>query len=1206
VQALEFAVSALVTLAALDDAPRLPFGDSYAGALSPDASEIVVRIDLPEAGPISVLAESFDSDVAVRLETADGTLVAEDDDSGVETDAWLVVDVPRPGTYVVRTRAKPTVAGGVTVTLLRGRIAAVSEDETTARRDYWELALDRALERADTARIALASGALARLQEPADPARLLALRQERSAAARRADEALAAARAAQEAGDASGARTRLAAAIRDLLAIEGNARDAVVVDRLGQAATAAFHAGELPAARAAWPHVLAHLGSFLPDDHPRLRGPLWFAAHTHWGLNDFAGSRAHLERSTAALERVLPEDHPDLSKALADLATTMGALGDYAGARPIHERILAAYERTLPADDPELVSARSNLALALAYTGDLPRARAMQEDLLAFRLAHHPEDHPLVQHARSCLALTLYLMADYLGARRLQEAVVAAHERAGTADGFDGLSARGALATTLWKLGDLPGARAMQEEVLAAESRLLAEDHPYVLTTLQNLAIIMWQMGDARGASATLENVLARAEKALPPTHVGLLYAKGNLAQALKDLGELEAALALEREVAGAFEASRPEDDIDRIRSQGNVAETLLRMGDGAGARGCLESVLASLERTFSGDHPDVRSARRGLVRTLAALGESAELRRRLDEMIRHGRHRAASLRLVSTREAGEIGRDMGAEISAALSFAPPPSSDAALADALFAWIESRRAALAGTPDGGIDAAAEKAIAAPRERAHAARKRLADLVAGAGGGAPGGRRPTPADVAAAARDRDRAEAELRDALRGGGIALAEVERSALAKALPKGSAAVGYVRYARSAADRGRPSPGDDVVSLAAHVVRADGALARVDLGPIDAVGEAIREWREAVGSPIERGARPIDGDAASAEAERGARVRRLVLDPVLAAAGPCELLFVCADDALHLLPLDALPDDGKGRVGDRVRIRMEVSFERLLSGSRPGARDAAPSFLGLGGIDYDSKLGSPAATAPEPTASLDRSGPGGLSFIPLRETRYEVEAIGDLFEATFGRSPVVLRGADATKPRLAEALPGASFVHVATHGYFSRESVRSWEEEDGTLHGSGVRLASLETAVVGLSPLALCGLALAGANRGPDPSGRVPGILTAEELSGLDLRRCELAVLSACETNVGLRRAGRGIASLQAALHAAGARAAITSLWRVDDESARTLMVDFYRRLWVEGATAADALWEAKRALRARGAAPRDWAAWVLTGGSD
>ena len=94
--------------------------------------------------------------------------------------------------------------------------------------------------------------------------------------------------------------------------------------------------------------------------------------------------------------------------------------------------------------------------------------------------------------------------------------------------------------------------------------------------------------------------------------------------------------------------------------------------------------------------------------------------------------------------------------------------------------------------------------------------------------------------------------------------------------------------------------------------------------------------------------------------------------------------------------------------------------------------------------------------------------------------------------------------------------------------------------------------------------------------------------------------------MLSACETNVGIRRAGQGIQSLQAALHLAGARTAITSLWRVDDATTRRLMELFYSALWIEGEPAASALWAAKTRLRREGADVRDWAAWVLSGDPD
>ena len=44
-------------------------------------------------------------------------------------------------------------------------------------------------------------------------------------------------------------------------------------------------------------------------------------------------------------------------------------------------------------------------------------------------------------------------------------------------------------------------------------------------------------------------------------------------------------------------------------------------------------------------------------------------------------------------------------------------------------------------------------------------------------------------------------------------------------------------------------------------------------------------------------------------------------------------------------------------------------------------------------------------------------------------------------------------------------------------------------------------------------------------------------------------------------------------------------------------------LMVDFYRRLWVRKQDPHQALWEAKTAVRHRGAPFQDWVGWVLTG---
>lgn len=147
---------------------------------------------------------------------------------------------------------------------------------------------------------------------------------------------------------------------------------------------------------------------------------------------------------------------------------------------------------------------------------------------------------------------------------------------------------------------------------------------------------------------------------------------------------------------------------------------------------------------------------------------------------------------------------------------------------------------------------------------------------------------------------------------------------------------------------------------------------------------------------------------------------------------------------------------------------------------------------------------------------------------------------------------------------------------------------------DDATL---GLPLNRARDTVVGFLPETLCGLALAGANHCAN------GRMTAEELATLDMTNCELAVLLACETNFGFRRAGQGIQSLQTALYAAGAPIAITSLWKVTDPSTARLFKLCFTKLWGEGLGKAEALWQAKMAMRKEGYSLIDWAGWVLTG---
>ena len=131
-------------------------------------------------------------------------------------------------------------------------------------------------------------------------------------------------------------------------------------------------------------------------------------------------------------------------------------------------------------------------------------------------------------------------------------------------------------------------------------------------------------------------------------------------------------------------------------------------------------------------------------------------------------------------------------------------------------------------------------------------------------------------------------------------------------------------------------------------------------------------------------------------------------------------------------------------------------------------------------------------------------------------------------------------------------------------------------------------------------------GLALAGANTwlkaGNAPEEAEDGLLTAEDVTGLDLLATELVVLSACETGLGQVHVGEGVFGLRRAFVLAGAKTLVMSLWKVPDEPTRELMEDFYGRL-LAGQGRAEALREAQLAMKAKYPDPFYWGAFICQG---
>ena len=376
---------------------------------------------------------------------------------------------------------------------------------------------------------------------------------------------------------------------------------------------------ELHEARELQESVVSVYERTLSATHRHLQVARLNLAVTMSQLGELEAARGLFEAVVNVFGQILAPNHPDLQVARTNLAQTMRFLGELQQARKIEEDVLAIYERDLPVEDPRIQYARFNLAATMRRLGKLKRAQDLLEGVLGAFDEILPVAHPDRQEPRRALGLILYELGDLTQAKRLQEAVLVVYEDTMPADHFRLQEARSALATTLYDLGELNSARELEVAVLAARERTLEADHPDLQATRTNLAATMFRLGDLEAARELQVEVLAAREKTLGADHPDVQEARTNLAVTLAELGELEAAHELINKAVASLEWSLP---LDHPKVQlARMNQAAFELEDLVGARDRLLAVVAMFEKTLRPDHPYLLRARFNLASKMGALG---------------------------------------------------------------------------------------------------------------------------------------------------------------------------------------------------------------------------------------------------------------------------------------------------------------------------------------------------------------------------------------------------------------------------------------------------------------------------------------------------------------------------------------------------------------------------------------------------------
>jgi len=935
---------------------------------------------------------------------------------------------------------------------------------------------------------------------------------------------------------------------------------------------------------------------------------------------------------------------------LANLASALDDLGRYGEEGPYIERAIAVAGAAKSFDLHVFLVCQNNRAMLLDSRGAFDEARRIYSKVVEDRETHFGPDDPALATTLANLGTLLREMGDYEGARRHLERALALRDSTPGLGGVRFAMARSNLGLVLLATGDIEGARRQFELSLAIGEALLAPGARVRAATLTNFGMLNSIIGHDDEAIVWYRRALAEYERAGRAGHQDVAQLRNNMGVLLLSMGFLAEARAQLEDALAIHEATIGPDHPETALSRANFGSLLLETGDVDGARSCFVRALAATRKTVGDDHPatakclariaglDRRLGRDGEARAgyerafatfeqtlgtthldtikcledlallcihqqewAAAHSWSDRLCDATDELARTWSRRApeAELATVLAHCSDAL------SIRVAIAQHAGAGGAAACHDAVIDYkqgvvreIASRRAAIRESKD--------PKLAEALRRLALVRAALSDLFAIV---APRDRAQHERDLELLRRERNILEAEVADAL-----AVrpqpASPSSADLSAALPAAAVFLDFLvlNDAVAVAESGAAAPGvgnKPAPRLHAWVVRGGGAPPTwLDLGPIDEMEEAIRSFLAVVvggRSGAGRGAGPSGGSKELRAARMAAidGLRRRLWEPIASAIGAATRLFVSPDGALGLLPLGVVVDSGGRHLIERFDV-ANVDDPRtllLLGRSAAAATTVTPSLLVVGDVDFGG-----AAPSDAPRVASTRTGLAGR-WPALAGTAAEVDGLLRLHRDAFhGATCLPLRGREPSEARLKSEFQHHSVLHLATHGYFLADDAKELD----------AARASPQQAERGLLarcfPSLLCGLVCAGANDLAFAGDHE--LLTGDEIAGLDLCGCDLAVLSACDSGLGrIAAAGQGSMSLARAFRDAGARTVVASLWRVEDSATCDLMLDFYRRLWKDGQGRLDALLGAQRALLERNRAergdtlPATWGAFLLTG---
>lgn len=976
--------------------------------------------------------------------------------------------------------------------------------------------------------------------------------------------------------------------------------------------------GQMQAALNIASQALAMASSNLPEFHPLISESLSNMAAAYYGVGNLRAAEQTLLQLIPLRRRMYGSQHVGVAASLNSLGAVYVTMGDNAKAMPIHreeQQILLTVDWR---QDPALTSYLLNdLASHYRDIGDLVTSEQLLLRALEIRRAYLGEEHQDVAQILNNLGVVYRAMGRLVEAEPLLERSLELwRNTVGEEDpGF--ANTLNSLAILFEEKRDYSKAEMYLREAVEILEETVGEEDPEFATSLANQAMMLTFMGNFKKAEPLHIKALEIRRRVIGKQHPDFANSLSNLATHYSMTKRVKEAEPLLREALEIRGASLGKEHPRYASTLTNLASVLVSLKKYTEAEQLYQQALKIRRDVLGAEHSYVATILGDLSTLYAATGQKSDAIKLIEQAMQIDDKLSGQVfSLSSERERMAYLQLHRIDPLLSLLIQQRPQKRADV-QRIFDVVLRRKAL-------GAEVFAAQRDAVMSGKYPHLEPQLAELstlrmqIVQKTQAGPEGEDPKKHEQALRnwRRKKEKLEAELARQIPEMNLQdkLGGADRKAVAQALPDNTALVEFIHFNEFnfEADEAIDEEEWKASRYLAFVLLAKKprSVQMVDLGAAEQIDNMIALYREQITGETENRAARSKFDRKKGKdvpGEVSEELRRAIFDPLLPATRGYKRLFLAPDGELTRLPFEVLSLNwGRYLIDEYELSYLSTGRDVLRFGAESSGSSMQPVVVADPDFDLSAKTRAVSSQFVPPQDVVRTSTSRGSRefdrsrrhYVRLSETYEEGKQIALLL----GVQPWLQQ--EALESRI-KKLQSPLVLHLATHGFFLADQehhlgqFRSLSEPgDREEHISDVKREN---------PLLRSGLVLAGVNtwlnRGSLPVEAEDGVLTAEDVSGLDLVGTELAVLSACDTGLGEVRTGEGVFGLRRAFVLAGVKTLVMSLWKLPDPETQELMTEYYHRLKA-GQGRAQALRTAQLAIKEKHPhEPLYWGAFICQG---